>query len=286
MNKILRTVVALLALTTASIAHAQFVMYDEFNGSKLSSKRWVPGSVGPLGAVEYRRYLSQGELRMSLYGIGNRSTTTGSRVRLRNRIYMHPDAASGLKSFQMRARVDGVKVRGCTAPGADVTRARLFMDLLWFNDGRSSGPGDFTGDVFATLGLRQSTDEDPAAKILSVVGRVFRCEDAGCNDFQQLGSSVRLGEVAQGDVVDLTSNWDRNNALLKWAAKVPGKQVMSGSFDYLSFVSTPVASHNRDYAASIHLRTEIADCDVENSGSRAPFSTMNGAVLWVRTKRE
>jgi len=86
MMKTARIAVAIAALVTTGAAHAQFELFDEFNGSRLSTKRWVPGSVGPLGAVEYRRYVSGGELRMSLYGVGNRESTTGSRVRLRNRI--------------------------------------------------------------------------------------------------------------------------------------------------------------------------------------------------------
>jgi len=286
MTALLRSMMVLGLLVLTAPVHAQFVTFDDFNGSVLSAKRWVPGSVGPLGAVEYRRYVAGGELHMGLYGIGGRQTTTGQRVRLRNRVYMHPNLTTGLKTFQMRARVDSTKVRGCADPASDVTRARLFMDLLWFNDGRSTEPGDFTGDVFGTLEMRKSAEADFATSGLSVVGRMFRCEDVACGDYRQLGDSMFLGEVKRGETVDLASNWDRSNGLVKWRAKVSGRPVMAADFDYLSFAPKTVPSHNRDYVASIHLRTEIADCDVAGSGSRTPFSTMNAAISRVRIKRE
>ncbi len=284
--KSLFSLTALLTLLFSSSAHAQYEVYDDFDRPVLNSKRWIAGSVGPVGAVEYARYLAKGELRMQLYGIADRERTTGSRVRLRNRIYMHPDAVDGVSAFQVRTRVQSARVRGCLDPAADITRVRLFTDLLWFNDGRSTGVDDFEGDVFSSLELTRSDRDGLSGKALRIVGSVFRCEDSDCRQFNQLGQSLELGEISKGTIVDLSSEWDKTNGLIKWRAKSSGTTPKAADFEYLSFVPNPVQTFNTDYFATVQVRAEVADCDVEGSGSRNPFATMDASILRVRLKRQ
>lgn len=278
--------IALLALLVAPVASAQYEIYDSFDRSVLNSKRWLAGSVGPLGAVEYARYLENGAMRMHLYGVANRTSTTGSRVRLRNRIYMHPRHTEGLSAFQIRARVDSARVRGCSDPASDVTRARLFMDLLWFNDGRSTEVDDFRGDVFASIELMKSDTDGVSNDTLRIVGSVYRCEDSQCGVFGQLGESSELGQVKIGTTIDLSSVWDKSNGLIKWRAKVNGASTMGAEFEYLSYVPNPQPTHNTDYTATIQVRAEVADCNVAASGSQNPLATMDASIKRVRIKRQ
>lgn len=285
----MRTVLGFIALLSVLVApnvSAQYEIYDNFDRSVLNSKRWTAGSVGPLGAVEYARYLENGAMRMHLYGVADRTSTTGSRVRLRNRIYMHPKNTDGLSAFQIRARVDSARIRGCEDPASDVTRVRLFMDLLWFNDGRSTEVEDFEGDVFSSIELMRSDTDDIASDTLRIVGSVFRCEDTQCGVFEQLGESTELGQVKVGTTIDLSSAWDKSNGMIKWRGKVSGASTMKADFEYLSYVPNPQPTFNKEYTATIQVRAEVADCNVAASGSRNPLATMDASIKRVRIKRQ
>jgi len=277
-----------IALTPmAERVEAQLVVFDEFEGSILNPRKWIPGSVGPTGAVEYARFVSNGELRMRLYGIGDQKETTGEVKRLRNRIYMHPDFGNpSIRAFQTTMRINSGKVRACADPDAATSRARFFMDTLWFNDGRSTGPGDFTGDVFTSIEVRRtSADADLAPNEFQVLGTINQCGNARCTDFPQLSEPLVLGRIRIGARVQLRVTWRENAQEFKWRAKVKGFPPMVQAYSYGADVAAPSPTFNPGLKMSLQTRVDVPDCNVEASAAPRPFGIMDVAVQNVRILR-
>jgi hypothetical protein len=77
-----------------------------------------------------------------------------------------------------------------------------------FNDGSSTGPGDRTGDHMAYLGVIGSSD-DP--KTFHVDAALVRCEEATCEEPEEVGDPVELGVVKKGKLARVRIVWDPVN---------------------------------------------------------------------------
>jgi hypothetical protein len=165
------TVLALLGLP--GVAPAQIV--DPFKGATINPEMWRGGEAsGDNGTAntETARGLKGGALEMSLTSLGKTDSDSGSAGNGNTRLrLLHPE---GLTLLQADVRLMSAQAGRCNAnPAPSRPRARLFG--AFFNDGSSSGAGDSTGDVLATI---QMVLDSGAGREISL--SVFRCVDALC----------------------------------------------------------------------------------------------------------
>jgi hypothetical protein len=98
----------------------------------------------------------------------------------------------------------------CTEPGSPEVVS--LIRLQKFNDGSTSGPGDQTGDYFATVTTRHSLDE-PGIVVRSSIGR---CTNATCTSFDNAATNepsggYQLGTVTRGKPYRLRLIWRAAN---------------------------------------------------------------------------
>jgi hypothetical protein len=108
------------------------------------------------------------------------------------------------------AKVKSLTVTECAA-NPRITRARAFrLEIIKFNDGRSTGPADRTGDYAGrVLAFRDSDSTDPP-DVLHVEGSIHVCDNADCSSRSRKGT-VQLGTVTVGTTFQLRVIWDKPN---------------------------------------------------------------------------
>jgi hypothetical protein len=159
------------------------------------------GDVG-FGGQETKTQLVGSKLQMRQRIEGSQASDTGRRT-VANRLYaltgfLPFTDPSAIRQIEVEASVQKYTMGACTVnedPGVTSTRVRYIQILLaLFNDGTSTGPGDFTGDVFATLqAIRDAVSVD-AKDVFRVEAFLDRCLDAPCNSTTTL-SVATLGFV-------------------------------------------------------------------------------------------
>jgi hypothetical protein len=198
---------------TTRPAHAQSVLFDDFNAPEIDPDKWFgdEAQLQGVGALESTRDVDfdpaslQGRLLMFHRVAGGTSSNTGitdSRNRLRARHGRVPPAV------QFDAVVTEFSVAACVTPGSAVSAARAQSIVHLFNDGSSTGPQDFTGDIGMVIGLSRRSDSVDAPGVLQAFGSLFRCTESRCIGFTNIGV-VGLGPVGTGEIVTLQESWDQ-----------------------------------------------------------------------------
>jgi hypothetical protein len=189
MGTMIRMIVA--ALVTAGAlgwlvgpSHAQFVLYDNFEGGTIDPAKWQ-GFVnegtfaGP--AAEVHRLVVSGSLRLHLVSWGDDTSDVGS-IRSRNGLNITQLGAPGGSGFitGLKARVTVVSADSQHCPAnpetANPSLARAQLIAAFFNDGSSPGAGDRTGDILAVFELQKIRNGSNA-----IVATVNRCGNPGCS---------------------------------------------------------------------------------------------------------
>jgi hypothetical protein len=108
------------------------------------------------------------------------------------------------------ARVKSLTVTECAA-NPRITRVRPFrLEIVKFNDGRSTGPTDRTGDYAGRVFASRDGDSTDAPGVLRVEGSLHVCDNADCSSRTRRGT-VQLGTVTVGATFQLRVIWDKPN---------------------------------------------------------------------------
>jgi hypothetical protein len=234
----------LFCLTPAVDAQAQtFNLYDAFTGP-LSPGLWNGAENNTNSAVisntETSRAVVQPDplvanrflqlmLRSGHLGTGGNAGSAGEgRQRL---IVARDDIQSGDPSvvgMRTRITVTGMATPGCPTSAdpvlfANQTRSRAALLGFYFNDGSSTGPTDFTGDIVAGIQLEQrSTD----GKL--IVGFISRCDNAACSTSTTQKFVNFTRKWALNVAVPLTVVWERANNRFVYTA---GTEIHTLTYD-------------------------------------------------------
>jgi hypothetical protein len=161
----------------------------QFNGGYRDEPVGAGGSTGPNAVAESQRRVVNGQARVTLtswkrFGFGGGYSHGKARAGLR---MTHPGLAHPSSPLVTTLRAS-LTVAGVTAeppqPGScsvySAARAQVFGHF--FNDGSSTGPGDLTGDVFASVSLERGVEQTSAGPVPRnfVEARIGRCNTPGC----------------------------------------------------------------------------------------------------------
>jgi hypothetical protein len=106
------------------------------------------------------------------------------------------------------AKIKVLTVGECAA-NPTITRARgLRLDMVKFNDGRSTGPKDRTGDYAGRVLAFRDGDSTDAPDVLRVEGSIHVCDNADCSSRTRKGT-VQLGTTSVGATFQIRVIWDQ-----------------------------------------------------------------------------
>jgi len=210
-------------LLMGSLAGAQEVLYDNFEGKTLDPEKWygIGGTDSGMVTLELSRLMK------------NEALLNSKALNLSNRTYVRDDSISGassahngivfadgsnIKTIVATVLVKKLQLPVCSSNDVDpfdtFVRARI-AGTFFNSDSRT--PGSYLNDVFAWIGIGRTTpaegeDPDPA-DTLRVYARVMRCDDATCSNTTWIGyqDPYDLGTVKLNKKVKLRITWDPDN---------------------------------------------------------------------------
>jgi hypothetical protein len=236
---VLLAVVAVVAWTAPARGQA-LGAYDAFSSGALDPGRWrgyegviagtesrdahynggyrdAPGgagaSAGPNSIGESQRRVVGGQAQVTLtswkrYGFGGGYSHGKARAGLR---MTHPGLSNPSSPLVTTLRAS-LTVAGVTAEPPDpggcsvysAARAQVFGHF--FNDGSSTGPGDLTGDVFASLSLERGVEQTSAGPVARnfLEARVGRCNTPACRIRWSAIQFTRAWTVGAAHVLTIT----------------------------------------------------------------------------------
>jgi hypothetical protein len=215
---------------TPAHAFGPLVLYDNFNTGLIDPNKWE-GSEMDFGTLapntEASRTIVSRRLRLLLTSYGGTGSNSGTpgvagvRLRLTN--------PSGITTMQAKVTITQVEAEGCAANPSS-TRVRANVVGRFFNDGSSTGPGDETGDILASLQKVRSTNAGDV-----IEASVTRCTTPTCGPFQSVFFQVFTTTWALGVADTLGLQWDQANAQLVFVvnAKTPTEESIIFSYSGL-----------------------------------------------------
>jgi len=149
------------------------------------------------------------------------------------------------------ARIKSLAVTECAA-NPHITRVRPFrLEIVKFNDGRSTGPNDRTGDYAGrVLAFRDADSTDPP-DLLHVEGSIHVCDNATCSTRTRKGT-VQLGTVTVGAPFQIRLIWDKPNKQFLFGLDLNADQPKS----YTASDAAPAALPS----ATVDVRHTAANC--------------------------
>jgi|GEM_PF-6872814 len=185
----LRFLAACLLMATATLAHAQGTLYDDFGGGLLDPDRWRgdQNTSGPGSPLELQRVVENGRLLLLHRTVGDDEldlglTTSVNQLALRN--------AGSVTGIGFEVTPTAALAESCSGPGAVPTASARAIQTL-FNDG--------TADVVTTISARRISTT-PAGQV-DVIGILTHLVD-GVLGFADLGTAPL------GATVQLEMDWD------------------------------------------------------------------------------
>ena len=182
--------------STAPVAQAQLVMYDDFSGGRLDPDRWNGKhnitNVGSGDLLEVQREINAAQQALVLQARVVGSTGwDGGFFSAENALALR--RASTVSDIAFDVTVRRIDFGGCQAgPDAEASARGVFA---LFNDG--------VGDVVAIVGVGRSSSD--SAQSLSVSASLVYVADDGT---KELGS-ISLGAAAPGQTVRLRARWEQ-----------------------------------------------------------------------------
>ena len=160
---------------------AQLALYDDFSSPHLLPHLWK--SIGDLStSLDVVRTIEEGKLRLALTTFafeGNTGAHQGS-------VGLTLRETTGVTQLAAEVTVTAATFEDC--PQNPLTPTSLVeLGGTYFNDGTSTGPKDFTGDIQATV-ARVAEATDPSGG--QVVAQLSRCLNAACSQVKPLGQRV------------------------------------------------------------------------------------------------
>lgn len=212
-------IVPLVLLGFVGASQAQLVLYDDFNKKPINPAKWLggDGNAGPLAPnTEAVRKLTGKKLYIALTSWGRTDSNTGTAGNQANRLAVINPIP--ITTMQAEVTVKSATVVGCTA-NTTSTRARAQINGSFFNDGTSSGPGDRTGDIIASM---QSHRDSIAGD--QVVGSFSRCTNAACTNITTPSIVTFIASWVQGAATTQRVQWDQPNHQFIYTLNPGGSQ--------------------------------------------------------------
>ena len=188
---------SLLAVATRPAA-AQLVLYDDFSSPHLVPHLWK--HVEDLStSLDVVRAVDQGKLRLALTTFAFEGGNSGAR---QGYVGLALRASEGVTQLAAEVTITAVAFEDC--PQNPLTPTSLVeLGGSYFNDGSSTGPQDFTGDIRATFS-RVAEATDPSGG--SLVAQLSRCLNATCSQLKTLGEKLFatpwvLGKVQRSQLI-------------------------------------------------------------------------------------
>ncbi len=111
-----------------------------------------------------------------------------------------------LRTIQATIQVKKIQMATCSTNAATVSESRARMGGTFFNTGTPFPNGSYQNDVFAYISLVRTSSDSPSDP-LSIVAKVFICDDENCINTTPIGSAD-LGSVAVNQKVKLRLTWE------------------------------------------------------------------------------
>jgi hypothetical protein len=194
MKSFVFSIIFVLSILIACSAQAQLTVYDDFSGKFVDTARW---SYNHTWGDDVRTFeggfrILKGKLSFfsRAYG-GDQSNTALQNTR---RHFILRDVG-GINSIETSIQIakNGHEITGCTA-NPEPSETRIFMGGAFFNNGTSTGPTDFAGDIMAFIGFFKYSDLGtlPPGNIaippgyMGVRARVLRCTNTACSTYDTI----------------------------------------------------------------------------------------------------
>lgn len=257
-------VAALLAAPCLAGSTSTLTLYDNFNVSYINPTKWIgqeheSSSTYPVlrdtlreidsNQLHLRAYAWTGQFGSDAYEYGQ------NRLNALN--------LSSATALQANVMVKAVQTNGVTDnTQAAVARARILG--YFFNNIKSPGysDSDYTGDVFAYVGLARSSSDTTASNVLTVVAAVMQCGDTQCtaeNQTTLASDKTHLGTVKLGQTATLSLQWNATDKQFSVASTV-GKTKKS-------YTLTPTGVNYTNSPVDTTKRLDII-CTVPDSASQ------------------
>lgn len=268
-------------------------LYDTFSTGELDPRRWrgyeytIDGTssrtralnggnsdspeysgeafFGPTAVGESRRRVVNGQAQIALTS-SKRGGFQGSyshgkaRAGLRMNhpgLADHSPVVTTLRSSVTVAAVSAEPLDPVTEGGCNwqhSARAQVFGHF--FNDGSSAGPGDLTGDVFASVSLERRVESTSAGPVVRnvVEARVGRCNTPGCRMTWETVLFTRGWTVGAAHV--LTINWRPGSNAFTFTVSGGASAAESRTVSYTRADSAPP----RGYAYDLRVESQPGFC--------------------------
>ncbi len=172
-------IIASVAVTDASLA-----LYDDFRRKEINPAKWRGHEhfrVTPTGGRnpnrEAVRQIGRKKLHLHLTTYGETSLNSGHGI---GHFGLEVTNSDLVTAMQADVRVEKAIAEDCAANDRS-SRARAQIIGFFFNDGTSSGPGDWTGDILAVI--QKHLDSRGGRAILA---SIERCTTPNCSPSQAL----------------------------------------------------------------------------------------------------
>jgi hypothetical protein len=190
----------------AKMSQQAFGVYEDWSNPSetIRSDRWR-GSEDPGGQEITRKVRNQHlNLRFRLEG----ATKAGNTGFIDAANILGTTNPTQITEMAANAKIKSLTVGECVAnPG--ISRARgLRLEIVKFNDGRSTGPNDRTGDYAGRVLVFRDGNSVDAPGVLQVEGSVHVCDNADCSSRTRKGTK-QLGTTTVGAKFQIRVIWDQ-----------------------------------------------------------------------------
>lgn len=163
-------------LAYAGVGHTQLVLFDNFNGTRIDPEKWrgqefFSTSTGDNPNAEAVRSIQNRKLRVRLTTYGGTDVNTGRQTGWFGLAVTHPELATAMEAT---VTIKDAVVQDCAANSSH-TIARAQLGGWFFNDGTSTGAGDWTGDFRATIQKHRSSRSGDL-----ILAAIARCANPEC----------------------------------------------------------------------------------------------------------
>lgn len=241
-------VAGVLVASTATLAEAQLVVYDDFAAGRIDESRWAGRQLvnkedGTGSLLEIQREVTSAQaLVLQTRVVGGTDAAPGSYSVDNALMFRHAQAFDEIAFDVAVRRVD---VRGCAAGANAEASARGVFAL--FNDG--------IGDVVATVGVTRSSALNAAAAELDVVASLVHRTDEG----DTMLGVLSLGPATLGRQVRLRVRWDPARNRVRFQRDADAVVAI----DYTNPVVAPPGSPRKYLAAT----ASVSDCSVTGASA-------------------
>ena len=241
-----------LIATSMHVSDAQLVPYDDFSEPLIDPDRWHGNETPSRGAnpnTEAARFIDAGQLILGLRSYGGTDRDTGRRS---GNFGLAVTGSGRVTAMQAEVTIRNALVEDC--PDNPVsTRARAQLIGYFFNDGSSSGPGDVTGDVLASIEKRVDSRTGPGFLAL-----IVKCASPGCQTSDTLGFHVFSTPTALGQADTLRLEWDEAGEQFTFTVNPGGPDEEVQTLSYAGRVTNMAPS---DFQLDrLRVRTQGANC--------------------------